>query len=453
MAWLAALFLLFGLTGLLLRGALEGRGWRPDGAALAESPILGAALLGSVLVLGLVLFDRFLDEAALLVPASLAVTWAVRARWFPGKTHASFQRSSNLKTTNREALFLLALLLLFTLLPAALAYKDGAAGDYLFIWAFKALVLAEKGALRIPSFLDWRAYHAHQDYPLLFPALQALLYRASGSVLDRTAKILYPLLLSCAAATLYFHLLRRWGRRAALTGAAFCLLTPALCGLHPGVCSAYMDIPLGIFLMAAVLKALSWRKDGRATEALLAGICLGGACLTKNEGMAYAVPVLLFFSAAALRTAPGRWRTLPAFLLPVLAAGGTWFLFRRNLPAGDSDYVALFTNGVFLEKINGLPRVCAKYALELVHFERWGFLWILVILSAPRWYRRGGALPAACVAAVLAIQTAAVTVSPLGITWQTASALSRLAGQAAPLAALLAGLALASAREENPAAG
>ena len=447
MVWLAALFLLLGLTGLLLQGALGGRGWRPDGAALAASPCLGAALLGTVLVLGLVFFDRFLDGAAILLPVLLGAAWAARAVAFPLAKKASPAPPPARRPPAGGARPFLPVLVLFTLFLLALTYKDGAPGDYLSIWALKALVLAEKGSLRIPSFLDWRSYHPHQDYPILFPALQALLYRASGADLDRTAKLLYPLLLACAAAALYFHLLRRSGRTAALAGGLLCLTAPGLCGYHPGVCSAYMDVPLGIFLLLAVLKGLSWLEDGRGRDAFLAGICLGGACLTKNEGMAYAVPVMLFFSAAALRSGPGRRSTLPAFLLPALAAGGTWFLFRRNLPAGDSDYAALFTSRIFLDRIHELPAVCARFALELVHFERWGFLWILVVLAAPRWYRRGGALAGACLAAVTALQAAAVTVSPLGIEWQTASALSRLAGQAAPLAALLAGLAFAPAGE------
>jgi hypothetical protein len=89
-----------------------------------------------------------------------------------------------------------------------------------------------------------------------------------------------------------------------------------------------------------------------------------------------------------------------------------------------------------------LPMVMGRFLLEGLHFERWGFLWVLVVLTAPGWFRREGALPGIYLAGMLLVFTAAVTLSPLHVEYQLATACSRLVSQLAPLAAACVGLGI-----------
>ncbi len=453
LAWLTLLF----LAGLFAQCLLEGRGAVRDPEKAAACPALGAALLGSMLVLGLVVFDRYAAWAAYALPGLLLA--GCIARGFlrsksrspgPFETNAVTTRNGQRQAKSATPLFLLAAVL-FTLLLLALTLKDGAPGDYLSIWAFKALVLTENDHLRIPSFLDWMYYHHHQDYPLLFPSLQASLYRMSGAILDRTAMLLYPLLLLSASLYLYFYLLKREGPLAAVVGGGFCLMTPGIAGYHPGIGSADMDVPLGIFLLLAVLSGLEWLRAGRGSDALRAGVFLAGLSLTKNEGLAAAALVILVFFPVALRRRGGRkFLGLALLLAPVLATGGCWFFFRKQFPAGAADYAALFFGGALIEHLGALPEVLGRYLLELLHFERWGFLWVLAAASAPFWIRKGGALAGLILLGMAILHIAAVTVSPLGVKLQALTALSRLVGQLAPLAAACVGLAFGIAEKRGP---
>lgn len=437
MFWLLLLLLLLSLSGFLLEWLLGGRRGALDPERLAAAPLLGTALTGASLLFFLLVFDKFLLILLFAVPALLLAACFFRRKALPASGE------SEMAVRGRDAWFI-AFTLLFIGLVAAATFKDGARGDYLSIWAFKALVLMENDGLRIPSFFESPplAYHHHQDYPLLFPALQAAMYRLSGDVIDRTAKLFYPLLLASASLALYFHFRKRGLLASALVGSLLLLTTPALCGVHPGVCSAYMDVPLGCFTLMAFLSAMDWLQEGRRSDGLRTGLYLLAMALTKNEGMAAAALAIAIILAAAMRRAKKQGLAgFAALLLPLAAVGGAWFLFRLGLPKGHSDYVALFLEGRIIEKSADLPAVTGRFFLEFIHFERWGFLWVLLAVSTPWWVRKATLTPFAFLAVMTLVLIAAVTVSPLGVEYQTASAVPRLVSQLAPLAAACAGLA------------
>ena len=444
MLWFLALILLLTLTGHLVHCLMEGgrSAVRPEKAAAALN--MGTALCGTALTVGLAVFDRFAFPLLYILPALLLVACMGRRQWTTAVSKGLDEAPAmdQPRKSRGAVLAFPTFAILFTLFLTAVTHKDGASGDYLTIWGFKALVLSKNDAIRIPSFMDWRYIHHHQDYPVLFPCIQALLYRLSGDVLDRAAKLLYPLLLLCASLALYFRLLRRRGLTAALIGGGLCLLTPAISGFHPGICSAYMDVPLGLFLLLAFLSGMEWLDRGRATDGLIAGLYLAAAALTKNEGMAAAALALTIFCIAWLRQGAKKyWKGFLWLALLPAASAGAWFVLRTHLPAGASDYVDLFTDESNLERISAVPSVMARYLLELVHFERWGFLWVLFALGAPLWIRRGWWIPGAFVAAMALVHISAVTVSPLNVDYQILSAVSRLVGQLAPIAAACVGAA------------
>ncbi|MFH2000298.1 MAG: hypothetical protein ABIK28_11495 [Planctomycetota bacterium] len=436
MNWLVVLLILFALTGAFLQ-YLIGKEMRERlMGRLFLSPVLGMVLLGTAMIFCLVVFDRFPLFVIYLIPGGLSAAALIR---FLLRNRTAIPPGS--RTIDKRDLFVVAAACVVTALLGAVAFKDGIYGDALSLWSFKARVMAESDSLRIPAFQDPDYYHYHKDYPLLMPAAQALLYRLSGSILDRSAKLIYPFLLLCTSLFLYFHLKQRFNLSSAITGAGFCLLTPAVCGYHPGICSAYMDIPLGCFTLIAFLFGQEWLRSGRVADALLSGVFIAAMALTKNEGLAAAGLVLLLFSAASMACGFRAFlRGSFCFALPCLLAGGAWFVFRASLPTGNSNYITLLAEGAIRDRAAELPGVILRFLQELIHFQRWGFLWVLTALTAPLWIRREGWVAFLFLCGMVMIQIVAVTVSPLGVQYQMASAVFRLPGQYAPLAAACIGI-------------
>jgi hypothetical protein len=443
MGWFLSLVLLLMCVGLLLSGFFYGRGRIYLSERIALSLPLGAALTGSALVFGLVVFDRFTPKLIFWISGILFVACSVRylvklIRKIPPQTAPD----DGQYVTRRDLNFVMPALL-FTSLLTAIAFKDGVYGDALSIWGFKAMVIANSESIRIPAFLDPDYYHHHKDYPLLFPSLQAVFYRMSGDVLDRTAKLLYPILLLATALNMYFHLKRRFGFGAAISAGGLCLVTPSICGYHPGICSAYMDIPLGCFTVLALMFGSSWLRERQGTDAFLAGLFLGAMALTKNEGLAVSALAVLLFAVAGLYHHGIRgllgWFWL---LLPWAVLTAAWITFRREVPQGGVDYIGLITSGAWKERIDMLPHVAWRYLLEIAHFERWGFLWLLMLVTIPFWLRERGLTPGLVLFGMIGIHILAVTLSPLEMRYQIASALFRLPGQLAPLAAACVGVGM-----------
>lgn len=456
MPWFLTLVALRVVTGVLLSWLLEGRGLRPWPERLAEAPLLGAMALGSALVLGLVLFDHFAVEVVYAVPAGLAVcvAWrAARSGRGPGSSAAS---QTEPHATDRpwkpvDAIFpVLALGLTASLMVTA--YTGGVAGDYMGIWSFKGMVLREHGALAIPDFQDDTRFHYHKAYPLLFPSLQAVLHRWTGEVADLTAKLLYPLLLCCSALLLYFRMLRRSGPAAAWAGGGLCLSVPFFMSAElGGVSTGYMDIPLGCFILLAHLAAHDWMESGRSGSAVRAGLFLAAAALTKNEGVIAAAVTVTLLAVFTLRAGwSRRGKGLLCVLAPLLLIAGTWYVYRRTLPEGPQDYVGSIFGPTFWKKAQYLPKVVGSALTEGLSIQRWGFLWVLCVLTLPTWFRRDGWVSALYLCGMFVVYVLALTFSPLNVDYQVNSTVDRLMAQMVPLAAAMVAMAMGRARQNDP---
>lgn len=415
----------FYLVGALFHYLMEGKNGIIDPENLFMNLCLGLACIGLPLVFLLITFNWFCDSLVLAVPGILLLGCAYRK----SKLKDAGEKR---KLETRDLLVITAALLITSFL-LLISYADGVRSDYLSIWGFKALVLTNEGAVSIPSFMDHNHYHHHQDYPILFPSLHALVFRFFGVEMDRTIKMLYPLILASTALCFYFHLRKRYSFLISGIGVGLCLLAPGLCGHYPGICSGYMDTPLGCFILLAFLSAQDYITQGKATCALKAGLFLSAMVLIKNEGMAAAALALLVFLIASLRKDITR-KAVACLLLPALLIGGSWFVFRMKLPAGSCDFLSLFMSSAFVDNISRLPVVLFKYLQEFFHFERWGFLWILTLISLPFVIKRGGAIMVVFLLGMFWIQISAIVVSPLGVEYQTNTAVARLVSQLAPLA-------------------
>jgi len=122
----------------------------------------------------------------------------------------------------------------------------------------------------------------------------------------------------------------------------------------------------------------------------------------------------------------------------------TWTpVLTNGLPEGEAIALSFFHGGGLAQGARDVPMAAARYGLELVHFERWGFLWLLAAFLAPWWMRKERKAAGLFLSLMVLVHIAAVAFSPLEIRFQAESTIFRLPGQLAPLAAACAGCGFA----------
>jgi len=292
--------------------------------------------------------------------------------------------------------------------------------DALYHFAYKGKILFYTGNPLDPAFTQPLAHYGriitHPNYPLGIPFLEAFAAHAGGAWDDRWVQIPAAFWAACMPALVALGL-RSVSPRAAACGALLMAAVPMLYvrnffltgglgdldvgAMNPLLLPGTGDLPLACFLTAACALLLRARRSGSLLAGGLAGLCLAGGVLTKNEGLG----LFGVFFLALLLGAPfcGRraWKaTALAGLVGILLAA-PWLEHRRALPVIDEDYAHLFT----LQRMESfltrpeealvttldamqtakkaetrtmrLPLIGENLGVEFVNVFNWGLLWIL----------------------------------------------------------------------------
>ena len=169
------------------------------------------------------------------------------------------------------------------------------------IWNMRAKFLAADGAWRgaVSQELFGRS---HPEYPLLWPGLVGKAWSATGSVGQTAAPILAGAL-SCFG-LLALLLAGLWAMRSAATGLmAVCALLTCF-SFWQYAAAQYADIPLAMFMLAALLTATLAEEEGWEPALLaLSGILSSMAAWTKLEGVVFCAALFLVLAARAHRRA------------------------------------------------------------------------------------------------------------------------------------------------------
>jgi 4-amino-4-deoxy-L-arabinose transferase-like glycosyltransferase len=155
--------------------------------------------------------------------------------------------------------------------------------------------------------------------PPLFPVVLAGVYKVAGvdppSARWRAGRVAEALLGVLAVALICLIALRLWGRAVALLSAAIAAVFPPLILVGSSLMSESLYIPL---VLTAVLTALVHRNSAhRWRYAVLTGVLVGLVALTRGNGIALLVPVLLLVWSERPRRS---WRALRSPLVVVAAA-------------------------------------------------------------------------------------------------------------------------------------
>lgn len=316
--------------------------------------------------------------------------------------------------------------------------------DFWAIWGLKARVFVEHGGVDAEWLTRvWNGF-AHADYPLLLPMQFAYVAETGGVWNDRWLALLT---IACAAALVLVVRAFATEEFGPTVGAA-AMLASCSFALTPYIGIA--EAPLAALATAGVLFAeRGFRGDRRSLWH--AGVLLGLAACTKNEGIALVAVVLVAAGVESLLNRRRDWKVLlPLLVAPAIAF--PWFVVRRVL--------GLFTDvatGSTVER--GLQRARHGGAIFEALFAQldqpvlWALLLLGVVVAAPAALRSVRFL-AMVVAAQLALYVAAYFITPHDWLWHISTSWTRLTSHVGPLAVYavirLLALTFAGAKESAP---
>ncbi len=309
-------------------------------------------------------------------------------------------------------------------------------------WAAQARYIRYEGSVLPLAVTRGQWFINHPRYPVLMPVAQAVVLEAVGARQDEFPfRALYAAFFPALLVLLYDGTLRFAGEAGWLPAVVTVVVA---CGLRfptffvvGGATGAYSDLPLAAFAGAALILLLHGRTaQVTAADGILAGLFLGAAVLTKNEGTILAAAVLLAAALPLLRLrrlrrqppgAPRRRLLLKAarvcaaasIFLAVLA----FFLYWRTaIPNRQDENYEEFVQleSLAREAVVRIPFLMSKVlAKTFLTWDHWtGFWWVFaIVLIAGRSVLRGRR-------AALTRSLALVAATPLAVGWGAYSAIA-----------------------------
>ena len=287
----------------------------------------------------------------------------------------------------------------------------------------------------------WRGYFmigwSHPDYPLLLPAAVARVWGYAGQE-STFGPALIAMIFGMANVTLVVTALE--GRRAWVAGAL--MLGASAYLIH--VASQYADVPLAFFMVATLAVAYGDALRGSRIAPLVAGATTALAAWTKNEGLVFAVVMLLVASAVALRRlSAGRLRRSErAQLLWVIAGSApvviaiVWF---KLLLAPPSELAEGLRSAIFTTRLLDVDRHMTVATLMGQHMLRWSTrlsVTVLPLVGLAALWTSGRSESARVMVAVLGLMLLSFYVvyvlTPYEIVWHITTSFDRLLVQLWP---------------------
>jgi hypothetical protein len=294
-------------------------------------------------------------------------------------------------------------------------------------WSAQARYIRFEGTVLPLAVTRGQWFINHPRYPVLLPVSQVAVLEATGAGQDEVPfRAVYAAFFPALLMLLYDGA-RRWTGQlpAAITVAAACGLRFLTFYSDGGAMSSYSDLPLGCFFGAALILLLGGRVT--AADGVAAGLLLGAAVLTKNEGTILAAAALTAAALPLLRLwrlwkerSPRRRLLLKGARLCAAAAvfltALAFFLFwRSGIPnRQDENYEEYVHLGsLWPEAVTRLPSFAGEIlASTFLTWDHWmGFWWVFAaVLIAGRSVLRGRR-------AALSWPLALAALTPLCVGW------------------------------------
>ena len=192
--------------------------------------------------------------------------------------------------------------LLALLLHAWPVFRDKPLDDYdaWAMWGMKGKALDLFGWANPHLFASPGAEPLHLDYPLLIPSLEAVASRAMGGFDPQRIHLQFLLFGVAGIAAFHGYFRQAISRRLLWPWLVVIAAAPAFMGQ---LLTAYADIPMALFVGAAVLASARWVGEGAIGIPAAPAFFLACGALTKNEGVVYAAAVLVALLVSTRRLA------------------------------------------------------------------------------------------------------------------------------------------------------
>jgi hypothetical protein len=316
-------------------------------------------------------------------------------------------------------------------------------------FALKARILYDTGDLTGEDFCDVHRLNFNAGYPLLLPLAEAEMYWFQGGYQKSEQGVVF-LCFILAIVSVYAAEIRRFtSARAAAYLALFLLMTPMMIECFEGAgLSGSADLLLSGFVLAGTVELFRWCQQPTWQRATVAGLFLGAAIMTKQEGLlwvgACALTTTALFAVRKLGPVRQEIRGIVAGTSALCICAGLHLLSHRTIPTSPyyPSYGAALTDWNWLVQLSDRPLQVFLFTLgELARIDHWGLSWLCILGSLFLLSR--GSVPLqvlgwrAVTAIVTAIYLVVMVITPMHLHFQLVTSFSRLLLHLFPLSMLI----------------
>lgn len=264
----------------------------------------------------------------------------------------------------------------------------------------------------------------HPEYPLLLPTLIAQFWRFLGNE-SVVVPILWALLFAIGTGSLLFaglSILR--GRKQGCLASSILLATPFFA---QQAATQYADLPLAFYIVGTlVLLSLAIESDvHKNTFLITGGLFCGFAAWTKDEGILFALCVLLCWSIYAIRHRELISKQTGLLLAGIVPGLLTSLLFKFYVQDGATIY-KLSEMAVRLSQASRYELILAALVKEVNGFPMVLVLYLFIVGIQSGSKRPGVIISMMILTMMVAGYILIYVITPHPLAWQLATSLNRL---------------------------
>jgi hypothetical protein len=256
-------------------------------------------------------------------------------------------------------------------------YRESLGWDGLFNWESKARVAFLHGGAIPLQYYTSNYDFFHRSYPPLVPLLEAWIYGFLGRMDQSMIKLIGPYFYLAAALLLISvaNRTKQWCWSGIFVLLPF-LLVPALAMGQGSASSGYVDFPLSVVYVCAVVHCVEHWRTQSVDSARLLGLSAALLAFTKADGI---VPLFcLTVAIVPLVVRERNWKLGAWAILPGFGLWRGWSAFMSSLGVPREADFAGFTPAVFLSHVDRAGPLLVWTVEELTALRRWSLLWPLV---------------------------------------------------------------------------
>lgn len=337
-------------------------------------------LLGSGIVsLLLWLCGRFCSGFILQAIVTVACLALAIFGW-RAKQHAA-ARFTFPTPTNLIEWFLASIILIEVATLFFVSFKHTLGWDGLLNWEIKArYAFLNTGVIPDSYYSSPGRAFSHPEYPLGIPFTELWFYLWMGEPHQFWVKIIFPLFYAAGAPLLALFIARLQGKRwIGLLIASLLPFVPSIVASPGGIIVGYIDIPIGVFYLAAVGYLLCWFNEDGAEFLALFAACAALLPWIKSEG------IILWFVLALLGLVLSFFRhRVTRFLMsmtPGLLIILSWRIYLNLVHISPHSDFSSPSLDLLRHNLSRVIDIAGILFAELIETAHWSIFWLLVVAA------------------------------------------------------------------------